>query len=139
MQLCQELLHTLSVKGYTLDVKAADINDFLTAGFLGREAILAEGYSILKKDYFAERFGFASVALVEYSLKNITPAKKKMFYYALQGRKHGTGILSKLNGKIISKGVLQVVTKNYEEIKNLLEQHKISYKTTFTLQYRILH
>ena len=61
MILCQELRRMLSEEKYTLDVKATDINDFLTAGFLGREAILAEGRSLLKKDYMAERFWLFAV------------------------------------------------------------------------------
>ena len=137
--LCQELRHILIEKGYTLDVKAVDIEDFLNKGFLGREAILAEGYSIINKDYLAERFGFIPIATIEYSLKNLTLTKQKIFYYALQGRKKGTGFLKKIEGRIISKGVLEAKTKYYEELKELLDRHNISYKTTFTLQYRILH
>lgn len=62
-----------------------------------------------------------------------------MFYYALQGRKKGTGILSKKGGKIISKGIAQIPTKYYEEMKSILDQHKIKHTTNFVLQYGILH
>ena len=138
MQLCQELRRKLASEGYALDVKAADLNDFLNAGFLGREAIFAEGRSLVKRDYVAERFGFAAIAIVEYSLKPLTPSRQKMLYYALQGRKRGTGLLAKLGGSIISKGVLQVPTRHYEEIRELLDREGISYTTTFALRYRIL-
>lgn len=139
MLLCQELRHMLIEKDYMFDVKAVDIQDFLNKGFLGREAIFAEGYSIVKKDYLAERFGFVPIAIIEYSLKNLTLTKQKIFYYALQGRKKGTGILNKIGGRIISKGVLEARTKYYEELKELFDRYNISYKTTFTLQYRILY
>lgn len=135
MVLCQELRHMLSEEGYLLDVKAVDIEDFLNVGFLGREAIFAEGRSLLKADYLAERFGFTAFTQVQYGLKKLTPSKKKMFYYALQGRKRGTGTLAKINGKILSKGILQVPTRHYEELKALLGQHDIDYTTTSTLQY----
>ncbi|MBI2129008.1 nucleotidyltransferase domain-containing protein [Candidatus Woesearchaeota archaeon] len=135
MALCQELRRALSGKEYSLDVKAVDINDLMNVSFLAREAILAEGRSLLKKDYLAERFGFKNFAIIEYSLRNLTPAKQKMFYYALQGRKIGTGILARIGGRIISKGVFQAPTRHYEEVLNLLEQHRIIYKTTFVLQY----
>lgn len=139
MLLCQYLRGKLSLDNYSLDIKAVDLNDFLNAGFLGRESIIAEGYSLLKKDYVAERFGFSSTALIEYSLKKLSPAKQKMLYYALQGRKKGTGILSKLGGKIISKGVLKIPTRHYEEIRKVLEQHNVVFKSTFILEYRLLH
>lgn len=139
MALCQELRQMLSGEGYLLDVKAVDKEDFLNVGFLGREAILAEGRSLLKKDYLAERFGFSAFALVQYSLKGLTSSKKKMAYYALQGRKRGTGMLAKVKGKILSKGILQLPTRHYEELQALLDQHGVEYTTTFTLQYRILH
>jgi len=86
-----------------------------------------------------KRFGFKAMAQVEYSLNKLTPAKQKMFYYALQGRKKGTGMLSRLGGRIISKGVLEVPTKEYEEINSLLIEQGIPYRTTFLLRYRILH
>jgi len=129
----------MSLKDKILDIKTLDLKDMVNPGNLNREAILAEGYSLIKKDYLAERFGFKAMAQVEYSLNKLTPAKQKMFYYALQGRKKGTGMLSRLGGRIISKGVLEVPTKEYEEINSLLIEQGIPYRTTFLLRYRILH
>ena len=139
MALCQELRRMLSVEGVALDVKAADFCDFSNAGFLGREAIFSEGYSLLKRDYIAERFGFFAIAIVEYSLKELTLSQQKMAYYALQGRKRGTGLLIRWEGRIISKGVLEIPIRHYEELQSLLELHKIKSKTTFVLRYRIFH
>lgn len=138
MDLSQKLRNMLKQEGLVFDVKAIDWNDFLDEGFLGRESILAEGYSILKQDYLAERFGFNAQAIVEYSLRDLTLSGQKMLYYALQGRKKGEGILSKLNGRIVSKGVLQVPTRHYEEIKSVLEQHGVIFIVNFVLQYRYL-
>lgn len=134
--LCQQLRKSFGMS--SLDVKAVDINDFLDPGFLAREGILAEGRSLLKKDYLAQRFGFEAVAIVEYSLKHHFYSEQKMLYYALQGRTRGTGILAKLNGRLISNGVLEVPTKNYEEIKDLLNEHNAEHKTTFMLKYRFI-
>src|SRR3989338_1581490 len=139
MVLCQELRAALSDKGYSMDVKAVDIRDLMNVSFLAREAILAEGRSLLRKDYLAERFGFKNFAIIEYGLKNLTPAKQKMFYYALQGRKRGTGILARIGGRIISKGVLQVPVRHYEEVLNLFKQHGVGNKTIFVLEYGALN
>lgn len=138
MSLSQEFRHMLSESGLKLDVKAVDMDDFLDEGFLARESIIAEGHSLLRKDSLAERFGFKAVALVEYTLKGLAPAKQKLLYYALQGRGKGEGVLARAGGRIISKGVLAVPTGHYEEIKRLLEKHKVSFSTTFSLQYRML-
>ena len=62
-----------------------------------------------------------------------------MFYYALQGRKKGTGILAKIGGKFVSKGVIKIPTKYFDEIKELLEGHNINFAATFILEYRVLH
>lgn len=138
MELSQKLRHMFKEAGFIFDVKAVDLSDFLNEGFLGRESIFAEGYSILKQDYLAERFGFNALAIIEYSLKDLTLSEQKMFYYALQGRKKGEGILSKLKGRIVSKGVLQVPTRHYEEVKSVLEQHGVMFIVNFVLQYRYL-
>ncbi len=137
--LSQELKKKMSLKDRTLDIKTLDLKDLINPGNLNREAVLAEGYSLIRKDYLAERFGFKAVAQVEYSLNKLAQAKQKTFYYALQGRKKGTGILSRLGGRIISKGILEVPTKEYEEINSLLVEKGIPYRTTFLLRYRILH
>lgn len=137
--MAQELRHKLYMDGYTFDVKVVDITDMLNPGFLGREGILAEGFSLIKRCYLSEQFGFSGFALIEYNLTKLSQSKQKILYYALQGRKKGTGILAKFNGRIISKGVLQVPTKYSEEIKELLEQHKVNYTINFVLSYRILH
>ncbi len=138
MILGQELRKMLAFKGIVLDVKMLDFDDLLNPGVLNRESVLSEGISIIKKDYVAERFGFAPFVLIEYELKKLTPSKKKMFYYALQGRTKGTGILAQIKGTLISNEVIKIPLKSYEEIKSLLEEHAISYKATFLLQYRIL-
>ena len=139
LNLCQKLRNLFLEKGHNFDVKAVDLNDLLNVGFLGRESILAEGYSLVKKDYIAERFGFKAVVLIEYSLKNLARGKQKMFYYALQGRKKGTGILAKIGGKFVSKGVIKIPTKYFDEIKELLNGNNINFTATFTLEYRVLH
>lgn len=138
-QLNQEFKNKFGISGKKLDVKSVDLKDLLNVGFLGREAILAEGYSLINDDYLAERFGFEAIALLEYSLEKLSSSKKKTVYYALQGRSKGKGVLSKLHGRIISGGVLEVPTKHYEEISNLLKQHLVPYQTTFVLKYRIVH
>ncbi len=117
------------------DVKVVDLDDFLNPGFLARQAILAEGYSLLKKDYLAERFGYSALALITYTLKSLPLSKQKLLYYALQGRKRGTGVLAKLGGKIIGKSLLAVPTKHFEKLKDLLQQHQVEFETSFTLQY----
>lgn len=138
-QLNQEFKNKFGTSGKKLDVKSVDFKDLLNVGFLGREAIIAEGYSLINNNSLAGRFGFEAIALLEYSLEKLSSSKKKTVYYALQGRTKGKGILSRLHGRIISGGVLEVPTKHYEEISSLLKRHSVPYKATFTLKYRIVH
>jgi len=137
--LCQQIRKMLADENYKIDAKAADIKDMQNTSFLAREGIIAEGYSLLKNKPFAAIFGFSAFTLVEYSFKNIAPAKQKMFYYALQGRKKGRGMLARFGGRILSKGILEVPTAHYEKLKSLIDSYGINYKATPCLQYSILH
>ena len=49
-ELSQELKKKMSLKDKILDIKTLDLKDMVNPGNLNREAILAEGYSLIKKD-----------------------------------------------------------------------------------------
>lgn len=136
IMLSQTLRQKLKQKNYTTDIKIINMSDLQDPGFLARQAILGEGYSLIHKDYIAERFGFKPVAYLNYSLKNLTPSKKKMVYYALQGRKKGAGLLSKLGGGFPAKGMICIPTIHLEKIKSLLNQNHVEYKTVLALVYQ---
>ncbi|MBW2994940.1 hypothetical protein KY312_01170, partial [Candidatus Woesearchaeota archaeon] len=73
--------------------------------------------------------------LFTYSLSNLTYSQKKMFYYALKGRRGQKGLLELRKAKQISNCVIEVPLKFSEEFKNLLNMHKIEFKTKNVLTY----
>lgn len=136
LALCQQARKMLADKDYKIDAKTADIKDMQDSSFLAREGIIAEGYSLLKNKPLAAIFGFSAFTLVEYSLKKLSKGKQKTLYYALQGRKKGSGVLADYGGRILSKGVLEVPTAHYEKLKYLLDYYGADYKATPCLQYK---
>ena len=118
-----------------LDVKVVDIDDFFDLNFLAKQAIIAEGYLILRKKYISDLFGFKTFALVNYSLEGLTYSQKKMLYYALRGRRGSKGVLEGIKGELISRELLKIPIQAYYEIEELLKLHKVKFKTEFIISY----
>jgi len=138
LKLAQEIKEILEkkIKEYKIDVKTIDIYDFLDAGFLARQGILAEGYSILKNMYLHDFLGFKAKAIIKYELKGLSPSNKKMLYYALKGRRGSKGFLEEIGGKLISKNVLEVPIKYYHKIEQIMLLHKVAFKSEFGMFYK---
>ena len=128
LSIAQRLRSTLKTDSYEVDVKAIDISDLMDETFLARQAIIAEGYSLLKNKKFSEILGFKSHYIFSYSLKNLTNSKKMMLQYTLRGRRGQKGIMELRNCELLGKGVMKVPTEYSEEIIEVFKKHKITYK-----------
>lgn len=118
-----------------IDVKAVDLEDFTDSLFVARQGIMAEGYSLSRGQYLTELFGFETFALIKYSLNNLTYSEKKMLYYALKGRRGTKGVLAKINGTLVSRGLLRVPVQSYDKIARLLRMHKVNFSSEFMMSY----
>ena len=119
------------------DVKVIDLKDMLDPFFMARQAILAEGYSLINNKFLHELFGFSLAVLFSYSLSNLSYANKKMFYYALKGRRGQKGLLELRKGNQLSNCVIKIPLEHSEEFKNLFNGHKIEFKTEYILDYML--
>ncbi|MBI4155194.1 nucleotidyltransferase domain-containing protein [Candidatus Woesearchaeota archaeon] len=119
-----------------VDVKAVDLQDFLDENFLAREGIIAESYLINRKRYLADLLGFKTFAIIKYNLKGLTYSQKKMLYYALKGRRGNEGVLKKLGGEMLSKGILKIPVYAVFPIESLLKLHKLSYNVELVMSYQ---
>ena len=137
LELAELLKRKLDFLKMEVDVKAVDITDLLDPTFVARQAIIAEGFSLLNKQYLHELFGFSVSVLFTYSLSSLTYSQKKMFYYALKGRRGQKGLLRLRNGKQISNCAIQIPLKCTEEFKNLFQKHNIKFQTKHILSYII--
>jgi predicted nucleotidyltransferase len=137
LKLAEALKTKLDFIGKEVDVKVIDISDLLDPNFIARQAILAEGYSLINKKFLHELFGFSVRILFKYSLSKLTYSKKKMFYYALKGRRGQKGLLKLRNGKQISDCVIEVPVEHSEEFRNLFEQQNIEFETKNIVSYVI--
>ena len=118
-----------------LDVKVIDLSDLRDPNFLARESILGEGFSLINKKWLSEIFGFKSAYLFHYELKNLNLSQKKMFYYALKGRRGSKGILDRMGGEQLSDGLIKIPIEFSYEFIELLEGYKIRYKINKILTY----
>ena len=65
--------------------------------------------------------------LITYTLKKKSKVDKVRFSYALLGRTKNEGILKKVKGRYLGKGVLLVPLKFNKEIKELFDFWKIKF------------
>lgn len=135
LQLAQKLKTKLKQINKQFDVKTVDIADFLDKTFMARQAILAEGYSVMNKSYISGLLGFKPYSLFTYSMGKLNNSQKKMFHYALKGRRGQEGLLKKLKAESIGKGVIKIPLENTQELKDVLQKHKIAFETKIILSY----
>ena len=103
-------------------------HDYVYASsFAAREAILFEGYSLIKKEFIASLWGFRSLGIFTYRTSNLSNATKTSFYYALNGRRGSKGVLDSLDGIKLSDNIIAVPLAEVESAKDFLSHWKIEY------------
>lgn len=120
---------------FQIDVKTVDREDLLDEHFLARQGIIAEGYAIIQQENIAQLLGFKTFVLVKYSFKTLTPSQKKMFYYALKGRRGMKGVLEEMQGELLSKGLLRIPIHYEYQIEQLLTLHNVHFTTERVMSY----
>jgi predicted nucleotidyltransferase len=135
LELAEKLKSQLDFLDINVDVKAVDISDFDDNSFIARQAILAEGYSLIDGKFLHERFGFKAFAIFDYSLGNLNYSQKKMFYYALKGRRGQKGLLELKGAEMLGNCIIKVPLVNSEEFKELFKRRNIEYKMEKSITY----
>lgn len=114
-------------KKYKIDVKTINLKELFETEFLARQGILIEGYSLLHKEKFSERFGFVGYSLFNYNLKKLDNNKKTQFTYALIGRRNEKGILKQLNIISCGRGVYKVPIEISIVFEEFLKKWDVEY------------
>ncbi|MBI4983060.1 hypothetical protein HZC32_00230 [Candidatus Woesearchaeota archaeon] len=120
---------------HEIDVKCISLSDLTDQTFMARAGILAEGYSLLEKNFISARFGFEPRAIFVYSLAGLSNSKKTIFQYVMKGRRGQTGLLASRDCKHLGSGAIAVPLVHSEEFKQLFERQKIKYTMYPTLFY----
>lgn len=136
LEMSEHLRRKLDFLKIDADVKTIDIFDLKDPSFVARQAVISEGFSLLNKKFLHLSFGFSTFFIFSYNMRNLTNSQKKMFYYALKGRRGQKGLLAEKNAKEIGNGVISVPLENSEEFKSFFEQHKIDYKIQKVMIYQ---
>lgn len=135
LELAEKLKNQLDSLEVEFDVKSADISDFDDSSFIVRQAILAEGYSLINRRFLHERFGFKTFVIFNYSLDNLNYSQKKMFYYALKGRRDQKGLLELKGAEMLGNCIIKVPLVNSEEFKELFKMKGIKCKMENVVVY----
>lgn len=134
--LAEKAKESLNFLEMEVDVKVVDITDLMDSSFIARQAILSEGYSLLNNKFLHESFGFEAFAIFKYEIENLNLSQKKMFYYALKGRRDQKGFLEMNKGEQLSNCLIRIPIQHSEEFKSLLKLNNITFKQENTIGYR---
>ena len=99
----------------------------LDSSFAARESILFEGFSLLTKDNLAQKYGFSSVGMFKYDFKDWDKLNKTKFYYALNGRGSGSGVIDSVNGIKLSDSVVLIPLENIEQFRDFLDSWRLEH------------
>jgi len=121
------LQKTLEKEGLNPEILQKTYKEIFNEGFLAREAILKEGYSIVNKGLLSRKLGYTSYILFRYDMKDLTKTKKIQFYYSLYGRNKNEGMMQKLGLIKFSESTILCPIEKSEEAREYLQQQNISY------------
>jgi len=113
--------------GVDAEVTTATWHDFFTPSFLPRENIFLEGVSLVNRKKISEGIGYEGFVLFQYSLQGFTKTKRIRFFYALMGRKGGTGLLAKV-GYRLGRDTIFIKVDHVDEFKEFLAQWEVKYR-----------
>ena len=91
-----------------IHIKSFDMYNLFDSSNFAKENILSCGISLISKDFFSKRLGFASKIQISYSLKDLKKKDKIRFNYMLNGKKGKYGLLKKYGGELIRPGLIEV-------------------------------
>ncbi len=97
------------------------------SSFDARESFLFEAISLITGENLAKKHGFESLGMFKYNFKNWDKLKKTKFYYALNGRGSGEGMVSSSGSIKLSDNVLLVPLDKIEEIRQFLESWEMEF------------
>ncbi|MBU1004455.1 MAG: nucleotidyltransferase domain-containing protein [Nanoarchaeota archaeon] len=135
LELAERVKNKLDLLGGNFDVKAIGLSDLYDEGFIARQAILAEGYSLIYEKFLHEKFGFKTSVIFKYKLDKLDYSHKKMFYYALNGRRKQKGLLELKGAKMMGDCVVKVPLIHSEEFKDMFKLNGIDYKIENSVEY----
>ena len=114
----QQLRRALAAHG-DVQVIGKTWTTLLDPAFNAREAILAEGRSLLRNERIAAGFGYEPRVLFRYDITPLTKTNRMRFYYALHGR-GSDGVLKHLDATRFADNVLLCPITGVDEMRQFL-------------------
>ncbi len=89
-----------------------------------------DGFSLINKMNLFEELGLKRYVRYNYSLENLDPCKKALFSYELIGRRGQPGILQRIEGIYIGRGVVAVPDRYKKVLEDLFKRWNVHFKKT---------
>jgi hypothetical protein len=83
--------------------------------------VIEEGVSLISGEALSRRMGYAPGLIFSFSLGKLSPSRKVLFSYALHGKNGTEGLLSRVHGKILGRGVVFVPMRFTEPAREFME------------------
>ncbi len=112
--------------GMKVDLVAKTYEELFEATFTAREAILSEGYSLIRRNLLSAGFGFKNMVLFTYALKGKTKSERMRFYYSLYGRST-KGMLHKLKAIKYTDTILLCPMQHRDEMHSYLQSWRLEF------------
>jgi len=128
LDIAYELRKVFESEGIEVEVVALTYKKIFDPGFLPRENILSEGYSLVNGGFLSESLGLASYEAFIYNLKKFSQSDRMRFHYSLNGRGGNKGFLEETNSIRLAAAVILVPVKNAEKFGDYLGSWEIEYR-----------
>ncbi len=130
LQVAYELRKNIEkISRIPVDVESKTYQELFARNFTAREALLAEGYSLINRIGFAEGLGYKNRILFHYQLRGKTKSERMRFYYSLYGR-GSPGMLKQLQATKYTDTVILCPVEAQEKMREYLRSWKLEFEET---------
>ena len=137
LKISQKFRNKFPFENKKIDVKTISKLDLMDPGFIARQAIIAEGYSLLNNEFIHNKFGFVTFVIFDYDLTSLTTSQKKMLYYALNGRRSKKGLLYEKESNDLGNTLVKVPLKHSEEFNDFFKYNNCKFKSWISVEYKL--
>lgn len=123
-----ELKKELEYLNIEINIIGKNYNSMMSETFFAREAILAEGYSLINDNFISSELGYKNFILFKYELNGFNQSKRMRFQYSLYGREKKGGMIKELSLIKFSDSILLSNVENYEKTKDYLNSWNIKFE-----------
>ena len=137
LKISQKFRNQFPFDNKKIDVKTISYKDLIDPSFIAKQAIIAEGYSLIDSKFIHQKYGFKTFVVFNYNLSNLSTSQKKMLYYALNGSRGNKGMLEQKKALDLGNTIIKVPLESSFEFKELFNYHNLKFKNWISVEYNL--